>query len=429
MDIKKYKIFLFPLLFTTVVYTILWFGYRKRKPIIINDSYQYIACANNMANHRTFYAGDINKERDPFLYTLRTPIYPIFIYIVDKTHLHMNTMILLQFLLVLFNGFLLIKILDTLKISEKWKFLLLTLFFLFPAEIVYTLSIMTEIFFQTTILLFIYCNIRFFLYEKYKDLLYASLFLTAAIFTKPVMLYFSYLYFVFIIAFSLRRKKFSWIIYPIVVFIFIASWSYRNYRVTKSFHFSSAGIVNLIDRDVYGFLKLNYGDKFALSYVDSIEKESKGKENFSKAINFTKKECFKVIKGNFPGFSFFWIKGILNFFLDPGRFDFAILRGEKGRGLLSEFFRAGYKGILKSIFSHPGTVLLLFIGVSYNVFLAIMLFLFLFKKQIDLKIRVIIFIIIIYIALITGPMSASRFRLPVYPLMLFALGGTIIKDK
>jgi len=58
-----------------------------------------------------------------------------------------------------------------------------------------------------------------------------------------------------------------------------------------------------------------------------------------------------------------------------------------------------------------------------------MLFLFLFKKQIDLKIRVIIFIIIIYIALITGPMSASRFRLPVYPLMLFALGGTIIKDK
>ncbi len=131
MDIKKYKIFLFPLLFTTVVYTILWFGYRKRKPIIINDSYQYIACANNMANHRTFYAGDINKERDPFLYTLRTPIYPIFIYIVDKTHLHMNTMILLQFLLVLFNGFLLIKILDTLKISENrysfapiyWSFL------------------------------------------------------------------------------------------------------------------------------------------------------------------------------------------------------------------------------------------------------------------------------------------------------------------
>jgi len=429
MDIKKYKLFLYLLLLTTLVYIVLWFGYSKRKPIIINDSYQYIACADNMENYRTFYAGDMSKEKDPYLYTLRTPLYPLLIYMVKKLHLRINAIILFQFLLMLFNGFLLIKILDILKLNEKLKVLLVALLFLFPAEIIYTLSIMTEILFQTTILLFIYSIITFFMYEQQRDLLFASLFLTAAIFTKPVMLYFSYLYFALILAFLLRKKKIFWIFYPFIIFFFIATWSYRGYRVTKNFHFSSAGIVNLLDRDVYGFLDLNYGDEFALSYVDSIEGEGRGKENFSQDVNFIKRECLKVIKNHLPRFSFFWVKGVVNFFLDPGRFDFAILRGEKGKGMLLKFFHAGYRGVLKEIFSHSGTVLLLFLGVPYNIFLTVMFFLFLFTKKIDLKVRITIFIIIIYIALITGPMSASRFRLPIYPLMLFALGGTMIKDK
>ena len=54
-----------------------------------------------------------------------------------------------------------------------------------------------------------------------------------------------------------------------------------------------------------------------------------------------------------------------------------------------------------------------------------MSFIFIKQKNIDTGVRIILFVMIVYTALLTGPTGTTRFRLPVYLLLLLAFAAAI----
>ncbi|MEC8739110.1 MAG: hypothetical protein VXX63_04470, partial [Bacteroidota bacterium] len=103
------------------------------------------------------------------------------------------------------------------------------------------------------------------------------------------------------------------------------------------------------------------------------------------------------------------------------RYDFSTgLKLKNQTSLLKVLHTSGLKGTLETLFASSSWWLLLLFGVLFgNIFKLFAWIYFLFSRNIALKIKILFLSTVLYFLVLTGPLGASRFALPLLPIFIF----------
>jgi hypothetical protein len=116
---------------------------------------------------------------------------------------------------------------------------------------------------------------------------------------------------------------------------------------------------------------------------------------------------------------------MLNFFIDPGRYDIEQFFPPENVIKMSFFHQLrekGIPGIIEYVQKMPVLkISLMALIMIWNALVLLSLVFFAFNRKIDPLIRFLIILIVVYVCVLTGPMGDSRFKMAVYPLLVFTV--------
>lgn len=399
------------------------------------DSNEYLLVAENVWEQGSFYCGEWPPDRTDY-YTKRPPLYPILLLLLVVPFGSPILLILVQNLLSLFNLFVLSRLLNRSHLNPdrvknpvrvktaQWNLLSLLLL-LYPAQMIYANFVMTEIIMQSLILGMVWFLWQFVEKPAGKSILkYASL-LSLAILLKPVMYVFAAAN-VFMLAWLVWRKKrhvsmiFAALL-PIMIVLGIGSW---NQQRTGVFHYSSIQQINLLQYNAYYSLVNSEGVDFAEQKINRITDIADTMSHYPDRYAFIQSSAMEIMAAHFPAYLKLHAKGMFNFFIDPGRFDLYSFLGieereGKGKGLLYQYSESGYKGIFTYLSQQPVFLLIWLLLIAAGNGLKLLAAIrFGFLQSISLEKRLLLLTFVGYLAGVTGPLGASRFAVPLFPLML-----------
>jgi hypothetical protein len=170
------------------------------------------------------------------------------------------------------------------------------------------------------------------------------------------------------------------------------------------------------------------GEDYARQKTDSIYEIAMA-ESFSDKVETLNQEASVIIRDNLISYGIFHIKGMVRFFLDPGRFDmsnFFGLEKKDSRGFLYYQNKYGSFTAVKMIINeqHPALLIAMLMVLFFNIIKTLLLFIFVLQKKIPLLVRIIVSVLILYLAFVTGPLGASRFAMPLLPVVIaFGIAG------
>ncbi len=168
--------------------------------------------------------------------------------------------------------------------------------------------------------LFIYQTTLFVHTYKSKHLLIAALLATFALLIKPVFYPFA-IVFGFVSFWFLRDKiNLKWIatlLIPTRVACFIIL---INEQRTGVAHYSSIQRINLLDYNTKYLQVGLYGLEYANQFNDSIKRITTAAP-YNLRYQIESEAANQVILDNVTAYGYFHFKGIIGFFLDPGKFD------------------------------------------------------------------------------------------------------------
>jgi hypothetical protein len=171
------------------------------------------------------------------------------------------------------------------------------------------------------------------------------------------------------------------------------------------------------------------GEKYADSSITAIMEFANTQANYALRLQTMNKQANTIIFEYPVAFCWVYVKGFVSFFLDPGRFDayhFLHMEEKSTLGLMYELQTKGFSAFIHFIQKAPILLLLLLlVNLCWNtfVFLAFCYAVWLFIKQTPARtfFSIMLFTIVLYIAAATGPVGVSRYRVPVYPLLMLNL--------
>lgn len=309
-----------------------------------------------------------------------------------------------------------------------WRFVLLGVFS-FPAQFIYANAVMSEMLLQTAVLALVATGL---LYSKtwlrrywlgvagavVVALLLKPVFypLTAAVFGIGILL-----------AWRCRRVELALIgMVPVAVAGLYMQW---NEQRTGYFHFSSIAEINLLHYNAAGVVRQLDGPAAEESWVDQVLQEANAQPSFAARQQMIRARAGAMLWKHAVVYARQQVLGMAALFLDPGRFDISEFLGlapPAGGGLLAQA-RAG--SLLRAVGRLPlgllGVLGMLLLANVVRLGLAVRGFWQLGNACPTLRYgRWVAVGLLLYVALLTGPLGASRFLVPVWPLLLgLALTG------
>lgn len=384
----------------------------------LDDSAEYLRTADNLISNSMLYCGDTEETIDPALYTKRLPGYPALLLLTRLLTTSMVPVIILQMLLSLGSVLLMLKIFSS---GKQGNWLLLPLLLLFPAQFIYSNMVMTEIFFQFVLMLAAFRLYRHIQTGKINMLWLYQLLLIIAILIKPVM----YLFVVpnvilFIVLYYKSRQRLV-LISSFIPVIFLIILGGVNQQRTGYFHISSIQHTKLVDYNLYYFLMNRDGEEAAHAAKEQIHATCDQQKDLKERSECLTDSAISVFSDDLKGYALFHLKGMVRFFVDPGRFDlynFFGIEAERGKGFLYHLNQGGPKGAWSYFVSQPVLVVIALALIALVNLLRLFGFLaFLFNKSFKPEFRLFLFFLITFLAFATGPLGASRFMLPVVLLL------------
>ncbi|MEO0294049.1 MAG: hypothetical protein ABIN61_07515 [candidate division WOR-3 bacterium] len=249
--------------------------------------------------------------------------------------------------------------------------------------------------------------------------------------TKPVLYLFVIPNFFFSLYLTLKKKNIKIILTSLLSIAFVIGYCGWNYQRTGYFHYSSIQNSNLLNYNLYYFLINKKGEDFANKTIEEIDKKVENM-SYREKNKYIKEIAIKILlKEHLPSYSIFHLKGIFCFFLDPGRFDLQSFFGFKkarGKGLFYQYSKFGLRGVFSYLKEQSIFLILLLIPILFfNLLKFLSLFFFFFNKKIDLEIKIFFLLLIGYLSFLSAPLGASRYALPILPILIFAfLNSSII---
>lgn len=401
---------------------LLFFGFQcYRMHLLLDDSIEYLNESKNIIKG-TFYCGNTDLPINFDFYTKRPPLYPLFLTFFSFFSNNLFLVILFQQLISIFNLYFIRRIATRLGYKKDKDWLFLCLLLISPSQFIYSNLIMSEVIFQFFLLLLLHEFILFTQFHYINSIIRFSLFLIAAILTKPVLYVFTIPAFLLFAFFAWKNKKPIYLLPALMPFLFILLYQYWNYERTGVFHYSSIQTINLVHYNTYFFQLNQKGESAANLWLDSTEIVANRIQSYPERIRFLQGEASKVLKEKPISYLLFHLKGIFRFFIDPGRFDivqFLRLEDSKTSGILHELNKSGWENALSLLMKNGFWLLIVLLLIIIGNLIKIALFIrFLFQKNISLLIRFFVALLVFYIAFMTGPLGASRFAMPLLPILL-----------
>lgn len=390
---------------------------------LLQDSEEYLYAAQNIIDKQTLYSGDLEQEIDPVLYTKRPLGYPLFLSLFKSIGLPIAAVLLFQNLLSIFSILLCRKLFIEYGYSKKYDPLLILLLALTPSHFIYANMIMAESLLQFLIVIMAYCLHQIKQKTDWKWLLALQMTICLALLVKPVMYVWVIPNALLLIVFLAKKMKpailASLALLPLLVIGLVMG---RNHKMTGDYSFSSIQSINLVFYNAHFFnTKLVGMDaaeaeiKQLKSDVDDLPYEQKWKTLRHWATSKISSEPYS--------YASFHARGVVTFFLDPGRFDlyeFFHLKGDHYPGMLHYFSESGISGVLQYLKKQNLLVVLTLLIIALVNFIKVASAIFYFVKEKNKPNTIwYLALLIAFLAFATGPLGASRFAVPVVPFILF----------
>lgn len=395
---------------------------RYAYPIHGQDSPEFYALGESFLSKHAFTLTGLYPE------TFRTPGYPFLIFLSLQIFKSLNALIVFQILLSGLMG-VLIFLMGREFYSNKWAIAAALVFCLLPSTIFHSVVVLSEIPFVFLLLLSVYAV--FFERGSMKAMFIGGLALGLSALVRPVSLYLPLLY-VLIVVLSQwgraeRKRAMKQAAFILLGFcIAVAPWYARNKIETGVLGFSSITTYNLAEYNMRDFLTEKYGADSTISHeynsrIDSIPQDvartlAGGAE--LKAV------MTPYLKANFFSYAYFHVVTTAKFFFSsslrylaiyikvPGVQSFFGLSGTSP-DLLHEL-RHGHIGIALEALRQQSLI-------TVDRLLTIIVILLALSSVLVKSRRFYVLLLlsfVIYFAILTGPVSIPRYRLPVEPFIV-----------
>lgn len=376
------------------------------------DSDDYFATAELLK--KGDYFSTTTDYSKAILLTKRPFLYPLLILFPGFSNDLM--IILLQTLLGFFNIYLTLHLFK--KLVGKSFRLLAVMLLLTPSVFIYTHLVMTETLVMTLSLLI---ALQLTGGMDPKKILKIQLLLIALVFLKPAFYLFPFVNLLFFLFYFAKTKTFRFSIF--LPLLFTIGYMGFNMERTGYFHFSSMQNINLIDYNLYLFKAQKEGTDTANQWRDGIYLQVEKLPTFEKQSEYMATEGKKTLQENLIPYSIFHFYGAVRGSIDPGRFDLMTLveKYDPNQGFLNMLSTAGLKKTIISFFEYKYFWIVLILIPIFIVTLLkwglIFRHLWKKKKAIDFS-STYLLIFISYAILITGPVNASRYMMPLQGILI-----------
>ena len=416
-------------IFIITIHVLYFFIACKIGSIYLVDSYGYLNQAKNLVLHQSWYAEDWDAPILIDYFTIRPPLYAIFIVICKSVFNSDYFVIAVQNLMSIFNIFLLWKLLREFKISKKSISISIVLSLMFfPSQLIHANFVMTEILFQTLLLGVFYFSIKTIQLPNSKNIFIVCFLLSFAMLTKPVIFLFGIILFVFFTIIIWKKNKIillPFLLLPITYHLLCL----QNQHTTDYYHYSSMKIMADLRVNIRYVLVQKFGEDSAAKFATKVFNEAETITDYGKRYEFISASCNEVYVQNKTTFVLLYLKGMASTFFDPGRFDLSVFFGlqkNNTAGFLHRFHTEGIKSIPEILRNQPIILLFsLFLNLLWNILIVVALFLFLTDKKIDLLLRILVLLFVGYIVAGTGISGLCRYRVPIYPELIFAFAFSL----
>ena len=383
------------------------------------DSREYLWAAHNLRQESVLYAGFPSKKRNPALYTRRPPAYPSLIALALFFWDDVRAVILVQASLGLFSGYLLWRLVGFAGVSGPFRLAAVAAFLFYPAQMIYTQAIMAATLLQMLVLLSVFYLAIFVKSGKSRYLWLMNASLSLALLTKPILVFFWLPNLVFHIWLGMKHRRVAVLLAALLPLLVQSAWSYRNYRQTGSFQFSS------MTTQVQGYLMKKLAKRSEQMGSSTSLRRQGGKEPSAESQR-PRLPFYRVVLENPLYFARRQLKGTVTFFLDPGRYDlhhFFVNRYPSGG--FARSMKSWESALRAARRARPWMAYLIVIGL-FNLLIAAAFVLFPFQPLRG-ELKVFVFLVVIYMAVMTSAYGRSRYRLPVMPQLL--LGAAVVLDR
>jgi hypothetical protein len=387
----------------------------------IADSQEYIETADLIKDG--LYFQQTNRIEASTLLTSRPFLYPLFIYIIGPTN--DIAIILLQTFIGFMNLYLSIRLFEKIAGTSSFSLFIL-LIILTPSVFIYTHLIMSE----CLITLLLLSTALLLTSSLTTKKIWAIQFILVLLcFIKPVFYLFTIINALFWAAYFIRYKIPAAISSIIPVILIVCYMSFNQYR-TGYFHFSSIQTVNLINYNVFYYKVNQVGYEKAMEWRDSIYQKASEFKTFKSRSAFLIHAGNEEITAHVASYALFHIAGSIRGMIDPGRYDISTFFKStvEKEGFLSLINNKGFSYTLKKMLQ-SGSIWILVLLVP--VFLAGIIKWLLVSRYFYFNYKELtpglafLWLLLFYIILVTGPLNASRFMMPLqFVIICFAVAGS-----
>jgi hypothetical protein len=390
------------------------------KNSLLQDSKEYIFAAENIIQHKTLYAWDLQDNYNKNWLTKRPFLYPAILVVTKLLSFGSDKLFfvltyLLQNIVSLFCISLALRLVN-IKIGQvNYKYAAIFLFFSL-AQAIYTNMVMSEIWIQLCMVSIIY--ILMLRPLNTRNILFVGLLLVAGMSLKPVLMFTAFCYPLYYLLVSYKSIRIKHLLLTLLPLCFYLSICKINEKRTGYFHYSSISNINLLHYNTYSMLLNKYGMEKADSMVDQINAEARTKGDYPEQQTYIRKACADKIGEHLTLYGWLHARGAILCLVDPGRFDLTQFFGlpHKTNLIYETNKEGGFNRILKSFLNPLGIILTILL--LFNLFKIYVFVRFLISKTIAIKLKLAILFFPFYILFFTGPIGTSRFYMPLIPFVL-----------
>ncbi len=416
---RRDKIFIGIVVLVHVAFFLLACLYKR---IYMGDSFEYIYEALNVKRYFFFYSGNPAMPIVPEYMTQRQPGYPLFLLTVYLFTVNNWVVLVLQNLLSVFNIFYARKTFFKMGYNEKYDWLLLLLIIAYPAQFINANTIAPDILLQTFTLLYFGNFVSVLQTKQLKYLIWMSLALVAGLFVKPVLYPFVIVHLLLIIGMGIYQRTALQrvVVVAIVPLCAVLCYNYSNYTRTGKFHFTSNQSFNA-NYYYYAYFNNKDGADSAAKFLQKERRDIAFIPEYKDRYDYANERGMNLLKQNFFPYMVYHLKNSARIFIEPGKAEMDLFTGKLTYGKLYSKEQTGFFATLKnkgaagmsSYISNNPSLLIALLVFLFNCVRLVGLLVFLFKKDLHWLIRLFTLILLAYFAIAAGPISNTRYFLPV----------------